>query len=70
MELQKSLNRPHFPGAGGPRPPVVRPTIARYGSATSVDRRPTSIQITGFAAEDSDAVLGHFKVSLAYLICI
>lgn len=67
IELQKSLNRPHFTGAGGPRPPVIRPTIARYGSATSVDRRPTSIQITGFAAEDSDAVLGHFKVSFLFV---
>lgn len=63
IELQKSLNRPHFPGVGGQRPAATRPTVARYGSTLSVDRRPTSIQITGFAAEDSDAVLGHFKVS-------
>lgn len=62
MELQKSLNRPHF---AGPRTaPVARVPVqpARYGS-TSFDRRPTSIQITGFVAEDSDAILGHFKVS-------
>jgi RNA-binding protein 26 len=63
IELQKSLNRPHFPGAGLPRPAATRPQIARFGS-TSVDRRPTAIQITGFAVEDSDAVLGHFKVNL------
>uniref|UniRef100_A0A1L8DFL6 Putative rna-binding protein 27 isoform x2 n=1 Tax=Nyssomyia neivai TaxID=330878 RepID=A0A1L8DFL6_9DIPT len=40
------------------RPPRVRP--APPGS-TSVDRRPTTLYITGFEAEDSDAVLGHFK---------
>ena len=61
MELQKVLNRPHYPGVGGARPVITRPPVARYGS-TSVDRRPTAIQITGFAGEDSDAVLGHFKV--------
>lgn len=63
IELQKSLNRPHF--AGAPRPAVVRQQVARYGS-TSVDRRPTSIQITGFSFDESDAVLGHFKVSLFF----
>lgn len=48
------------PQLSGPRP--VRPTnrLAPLGS-TSVDRRPTTISITGFAAEDADALLGHFK---------
>lgn len=62
IELQKSLGRPHFGGAGAQKPAMSRPAIARFGT-TSVDRRPTSIQITGFALEDSDAILGHFKVS-------
>lgn len=60
LELQKSLNRPHF-AAAGPRPQIVRPTIARFGS-TSVDRRPTTLEISGFSIDESDAVLGHFKV--------
>lgn len=49
--------KPQHPGQ---RP--VRPTnrVAPIGS-TSVDRRPTTISITGFAAEDADALLGHFK---------
>lgn len=52
-----------LPGGGkpqlsGPRP--VRPINRPLGS-TSVDRRPTTISITGFAAEDADALLGHFK---------
>ena len=60
LELQKSLNRPHFAPAG-PRPQIVRPTVARFGS-TSVDRRPTTLEISGFSMDESDAVLGHFKV--------
>lgn len=63
-ELQKSLGttttKQHFIT----RNARVRP--APHGS-TSVDRRPTSLQIIGFAAEDSDALLGHFKVCF---ICI
>lgn len=59
-ELQKSLGtattKSHFVS----RNARVRP--APPGS-TSVDRRPTSLQIVGFAVEDSDTVLGHFKVS-------
>lgn len=39
----------------------VRP--APPGS-TALDRRPTTILIAGFAAEECDAVLGHFKVSI------
>lgn len=61
-ELQKSLARAQsfFPT---PRQrPVVRAAVAPPGS-TSVDRRPTTVCITGFVLEDSDAVLGHFKVS-------
>lgn len=61
-ELQKSLGtvttKSHFVG----RNARVRP--APPGS-TSVDRRPTSLQIVGFSTEDSDTVLGHFKVSNA-----
>lgn len=57
-ELQKSLGqtpaKPHF----ATRNARVRPPP--HGS-TSVDRRPTTLHITGFAAEDSDALLGHFK---------
>lgn len=52
-----------LPGTGkpqlsGPRPgrPINRPL-----GSNSVDRRPTTISITGFAAEDADALLGHFK---------
>lgn len=63
-ELQRSLGvviaKPagHFGVARNPR---VRP--APPGS-TSVDRRPTTLQVTGFAVDDSDALLGHFKVTL------
>lgn len=61
-ELQKSLGtvttKSHFVG----RNARVRP--APPGS-TSVDRRPTSLQIVGFSTEDSDTVLGHFKVNNA-----
>lgn len=39
----------------------VRVKPAPPGS-TSVDRRPTSIQIVGFTMEESDSLLGHFKV--------
>jgi RNA-binding protein 26 len=58
LELQKSLKRPGFVPGGVPRPPA-RPQ--RFGS-TSVDRRPTSIKIMGFALDESDSILGHFKV--------
>ncbi|XP_055680795.1 zinc finger protein swm isoform X2 [Lutzomyia longipalpis] len=58
LEMQRTYRvapaRAHFPG----RAPRVRP--APPGS-TSVDRRPTTLYITGFQAEDSDAILGHFK---------
>jgi RNA-binding protein 26 len=64
LELQKSLKRPGFipSGGAGPRPQIVRPAVARFGS-TSVDRRPTTLQISGFPIEESDAVLGHLKVT-------
>lgn len=61
-ELQRSLgvspvkSTGHF---GVARPPRVRP--APPGS-TSVDRRPTTLQVTGFTLDDSEALLGHFKV--------
>uniref|UniRef100_A0A6B2EFQ0 Putative rna-binding protein 26-like isoform x4 n=1 Tax=Phlebotomus kandelakii TaxID=1109342 RepID=A0A6B2EFQ0_9DIPT len=58
LEMQRTYRvapvRTHFPV----RSPRVRP--APPGS-TSVDRRPTTLYITGFQAEDSDAILGHFK---------
>lgn len=38
--------------------------------STSVDRRPTTLHITGFAVDDADALLGHFKVSCAAKIII
>lgn len=65
QELQRSygttssIARPPFP-----RVQRVRP--APPGS-TSVDRRPTTLMIVGFSAEESDAVLGHFKVCVLYL---
>lgn len=59
LEMQRTYRvapaRAHFPA----RAPRVRP--APPGS-TSVDRRPTTLYITGFQAEDNDAILGHFKV--------
>lgn len=60
QELQRAygttstIARPPFP-----RAPRVRP--APPGS-TSVDRRPTTLLIVGFSAEESDAILGHLKV--------
>lgn len=58
LELQKkyglTTSKPHFL-----RSHRVRP--APPGS-TSVDRRPTTITIIGFALDESDSVLGHFKV--------
>lgn len=63
-ELQKSLgatpSKQHFIS----RSTRVRP--APPGS-TSVDRRPTTLLIQGFAIEDSDALLGHFKVNIFIL---
>lgn len=63
-ELQRSLGtsapKAHFTA----RNARVRP--APPGS-TSVDRRPTTLHIAGFAAEDSDALLGHFKVHIYIL---
>lgn len=59
-DLQRSLgiaSKPTFPAARNVR---VRP--APPGS-TSVDRRPTTMIVAGFAPDECDAVLGHFKVS-------
>lgn len=52
-----------LPGGGKPQLSGPRParSINRPLGSTSVDRRPTTIAITGFAAEDADALLGHFK---------
>lgn len=59
-ELQKSLVTVSKPTTFVARNARVRP--APPGS-TSVDRRPTTIVVTGFAAEECDTILGHFKVS-------
>lgn len=67
-ELQRSLGVPtskapgHF---GAVRAPRVRPPPP---GSTSVDRRPTTLQVTGFAADDGDALLGHFKVSVVHFL--
>lgn len=66
-DLQRSF------GGGGARGAYfptrnVRVKPAPPGS-TSVDRRPTSIQIVGFSIEESDSLLGHFKVCLDFFFC-
>lgn len=59
-DLQRSFGGSGARGAYFPTRNVrVKP--APPGS-TSVDRRPTSIQIVGFSIEESDSLLGHFKV--------
>lgn len=60
-DLQRSFGG----GARGAYFPTrnVRVKPAPPGS-TSVDRRPTTIQIVGFTMEESDSLLGHFKVGL------
>lgn len=63
LELQKTLRAAGAQGAPSQHfQPQPRPTVARFGS-TSVDRRPTTIKITGFTLDESDSVLGHFKVN-------
>lgn len=59
-ELQKSLGAVTKPTFASTRP--IRGRIAPPGS-TSFDRRPTTLLIAGFAADECDAVLGHFKVN-------
>lgn len=64
-----------FPAAANPGCPAGKPQlfgpqgarvarsinrVAPLGS-TSVDRRPTTIAVTGFSLVDADALLGHFK---------
>ncbi|XP_063707031.1 zinc finger protein swm isoform X2 [Culicoides brevitarsis] len=53
-ELQKSIHTAKSRIRSGP------PKIAPPGS-TSVDRRPTTICVTGFELDESDIILGHFK---------
>lgn len=53
IEIQKSINAVA---------PKGRPRVVPRGS-TTIDRRPTTIHITGFDLTDSDTLLGHFKVS-------
>lgn len=54
-ELQKTMNVVATKGRGKHLP---------RGSAMAVDRRPKTIHVAGFDVEDSDILLGHFKVSL------
>lgn len=54
--MQKSIHTAKSRIRSGP------PRIAPPGS-TSVDRRPTTICVTGFELDESDIILGHFKVS-------
>lgn len=60
VNAQVPPNKQQMYGQQGVR--GVRPNnrLAPLGS-TSVDRRPTTISITGFSLDDADALLGHFK---------
>lgn len=51
-EIQKSMNAVA---------PKTRPRPIPRGS-TTIDRRPTTIHISDFDVEESDTLLGHFKV--------
>lgn len=68
LELQKTLRAAGVAPSGAVggaqhfQQQAPRPTVARFGS-TSVDRRPTTLKITGFTLDESDSVLGHFKVN-------
>ena len=59
QQLQRSLTSKQYPGAPIRRGPAKQ-IVAPPGS-TSLDHRPTAIQVSGFNAEDADALLGHFK---------
>lgn len=64
-DLQRSLGvgpgpKPHFPVNGARSSKHLRPTLPVLGS-TSVDRRPKTVVVTGFASEECDLVLAHFK---------
>lgn len=61
-ELQKSIHTAKSRIRSGP------PRIAPPGS-TSVDRRPTTICVTGFELDESDIILGHFKVRFVKTSC-
>lgn len=74
-ELQRSLgirSASGFPRSGpmgsGTRMPAPN-RLAPPGS-TSVDRRPSTLFIAGFQMEDSDALLGHFKVSFHIVLSL
>lgn len=54
------VSKPQLYGPQGVRAVRATNRVAPLGS-TSVDRRPTTILITGFSLEDADALLGHFK---------
>lgn len=60
-ELQRSMGT--VPKLPFPAPRAIRVRPAPPGS-TSFDRRPTTILVAGFMAEDCDALMGHFKVNL------
>lgn len=69
---EQRVHRVPGTGTGGPtgKPQLFGPQGARAArsinrvaplGSTSVDRRPTTIAVTGFSLEDADALLGHFK---------
>ncbi|XP_037709544.1 zinc finger protein swm isoform X1 [Drosophila subpulchrella] len=71
-ELQRNLGVGGGPGANNKSPHFAAASGAPGGGAgrkrpnlpegpTRVDRRPKAIVVTGFAAEEADFVLGHFK---------
>lgn len=64
---QQQLNQFGGQGGLGQRGGGVRVRPAPPGS-TSVDRRPTTLRVTGFETVDSDVLLGHFKVSINMIL--
>ncbi|KAH8377326.1 hypothetical protein KR093_004899 [Drosophila rubida] len=65
-ELQRTLSGTGGPGGGaggGAKAPGggARKRATFPEGSTRVDRRPKAIVVTGFAAEEADFVLGHFK---------
>ncbi|KAM8715172.1 hypothetical protein ACLKA7_002250 [Drosophila subpalustris] len=63
-ELQRTLSGTGGGGnSGGAKPPGggARKRATFPEGSTRVDRRPKAIVVTGFAAEEADFVLGHFK---------
>jgi len=78
-ELQRNLGVGGGPGANNKSPHFAAASGAPGGGAgrkrpnlpegpTRVDRRPKAIVVTGFAAEEADFVLGHFKVRFPEIV--